>query len=289
MLEEVEWFFDNFDLEVAAEGKFEPTRGVDEQFDSSLEAIERIEAELQDYKEDICANVLRSSSARSNWKYVNTKPDSRDKYLIELPANVSVPDDFILKGKRGKGFKQVNKYRTQVVEELVQELEQALDTVAERKARGMELIFAKFDSMRDLWGAASQAISMLDALNSLAKTASQPGYSRPTILECPPDTGPSMTVVQGRHPCVEGSAVDSSSDFVPNDLSLGSESSSERVLLLSGPNMGGTSDVCLFQCGLIILWFLSFILSSQIFRQEYATSSNLLDRDSCSNRLLCTS
>lgn len=239
MASDLDFFFKNFDVPKAEKGLFEPNRGVDDLYDAACEEIARIEGDLNNYKNEMCSNFLRpSSQAKSSWAYANILPNSKDKYMIELPASVTVPNDFLLKGKRGSGNKQVNKYRTPVVERLVQELERALDIKSERKSRGMESIFAKFDSMRDLWGSASQAVSLLDALCSLSMVASKPGYCRPTIVDCPPDAEPSISVVQGRHPCVEGSTPDSS-DFVPNDLSLGTESSPERVLLLSGPNMGG--------------------------------------------------
>ena len=108
--------------------------------------------------------------------------------------------------------------------------------LAERRALGLELFFRKFDSMRNLWAAAAQATSMLDALGSLAQTSSKMGYTRPRILECPLDASPSIRVIKGRHPGVDNSI--GSPEFIPNDLSLGSDS---RVLLLSGPNMGGKS------------------------------------------------
>jgi DNA mismatch repair ATPase MutS len=158
--------------------------------------------------------------------------------MIELPAHIRVPDDFIIKGKRGSGQKQVNKYRTQAIEDLVQELEASYEVLKERKSKGMQLIFAKFDSKRDLWAAAAQATALLDALGSLAHSASKAGYTRPIILECPPIASPSIQIIQGRHPCVENTM---GSDFIPNDLELGLNSdgtSSPRVLLLSGPNMG---------------------------------------------------
>ena len=101
MTNDLDWFFDNFDAERAAQGLFEPSRGVDEAYDEACDAIERIERELSDYKDEMCNNELEPSHvARSKWKYINTKVDSKDKYLIELPASVGVPDDFIVKGKR---------------------------------------------------------------------------------------------------------------------------------------------------------------------------------------------
>lgn len=104
----------------------------------------------------------------------------------------------------------------------------------------MELVFARFDAVRSLWATAAQTTALLDALNSLARTASKSGYTRPKIATCGPQDNPYIRVIQGRHPCVESTST--CNEFVPNDLRLGGglnggEKSSPRVLLLSGPNM----------------------------------------------------
>lgn len=254
LAEELKWFVDNFDCDVAAKGLFEPSKGVDEEYDKACEAVESIETELAGYRDEMC-NILRpAAAAKSSWKYVNTKRESKDKYLIELPASIAVPDDFILKGKRGSGAKQVNKYRTALVEALVQQLEHALEIQKERKDKGMQLIFAKFDSMRPRWAAAATATALIDALGALARASTNAGYTRPIILDCPSSGNSSIKVVQGRHPCVEKSL--SSGEFVPNNLSLGLEredGSNPRVLLLSGVNMGGKSTCLRQTCLLAIL------------------------------------
>ena len=97
--------------------------------------------------------------------------------------------------------------------------------------------------MRHLWAAAAQATALLDALGSLAQASSRAGYTRPTILACPPNGMPSVKVVQGRHPCVD--TTHSGGEFIPNDLHLGE--ASERVLLLSGPNMVSYCSLSLLQ------------------------------------------
>ena len=99
--ENLDWFFDNFDAHAATRGLFEPTRGIDEHYDLAVDEVERIKQELDEYKQSICSEVLKPGHvAKREWKYINTKPDSKDKYLIELPVSVQVPGEFIVKGKR---------------------------------------------------------------------------------------------------------------------------------------------------------------------------------------------
>ena len=241
MGDDLDWFFQNFDLDLAAKGLFEPGKGIDEMYDAACDTIDRIIIDLKEYKDHMCSSVLTPRTlAKSEWKYINTKPDSKDKYFIELPSSVAVPSDFVLKGKRGSGPKQVNKYLSPVIEKLVAEMEVAYDVQKERKAKGMEVIFGKFDAHRSVWAAAAHSTALLDALGALAHTAGKAGFTRPVILECPASGTPRIKVLQGRHPCVEHTF--NSSEFIPNDLFLGCSRSSDeataRVLLLSGPNMG---------------------------------------------------
>jgi DNA mismatch repair protein MSH6 len=77
------------------------------------------------------------------------------------------------------------------------------------------------------------------------------------IVDCPPSSNPGIEIIQGRHPCVD--ITHSGGDFIPNDLTLGdrlesTEAGSEaRVLLLSGPNMGGKSTLLRQTCLIAIL------------------------------------
>ena len=60
-----------------------------------------------------------------------------------------------------------------------------------------------------------------------------------------------LLIVQGRHPVIERiSEQDPSGRFVPNDLSM--NSASDRILIITGPNMGGKSTY-LRQAALIAL------------------------------------
>eukprot|EP00579_Thalassiosira_antarctica_P005316 CAMPEP_0201877944 /NCGR_PEP_ID=MMETSP0902-20130614/9223_1 /ASSEMBLY_ACC=CAM_ASM_000551 /TAXON_ID=420261 /ORGANISM="Thalassiosira antarctica, Strain CCMP982" /LENGTH=1501 /DNA_ID=CAMNT_0048405489 /DNA_START=26 /DNA_END=4528 /DNA_ORIENTATION=+ len=297
MKEKLDWFFDNFDLEQAAKGQFEPTRGMDERYDEACDVIEEVQRGLEAYKEEMCSNseLMPRHTARSAWKYVNTKDDSKDKYLIELPVSVSVPDDFQVKAKRGKGAKQVNKYRTPEVEQMVQELERAIDIKKEGKADGMKLVFNRFDKLRTVWMAATHATAMLDALGSLAQIAVEPGFSRPLIMDCPPSAKPGVAIIQGRHPCVK--STHSGADFIPNDLILGGKFESTEdefaddahddssVLLLSGPNMGGKSTLLRQTCLISILAQIGSYVPAE--KCALTPVDRIFTRLGASDRILC--
>jgi DNA mismatch repair protein MutS len=90
--------------------------------------------------------------------------------------------------------------------------------------------------------ATARALAELDVLASLAEAATRRGYVRPDVLE--EDV---LDIKEGRHPVVEGSL--SGERFVPNDLFF---RNSERVHILTGPNMSGKSTF-LRQAALIVL------------------------------------
>jgi len=81
--------------------------------------------------------------------------------------------------------------------------------------------------------ATARALAALDALASLAETAARQRYVRPTMHD-----GDEIEIVQSRHPVIE---VFSDEPFVPNSVYL--NNSTDRLLIITGPNMGGKSTV----------------------------------------------
>lgn len=78
----------------------------------------------------------------------------------------------------------------------------------------------------------AQAIGRIDCLSSLAEIAKKNNYCRPTI-----DEGSTLLIEEGRHPVIE--QVCKHEKFVPNDTYLNDQS--QRLLLITGPNMAGKS------------------------------------------------
>jgi DNA mismatch repair protein MutS len=89
----------------------------------------------------------------------------------------------------------------------------------------------------------AQAIGAVDAFLSLAATAADLDWRRPTV-----NAGLHLAIKGGRHPLVEQSLP--AGIFVANDLELNPES--EQITILTGPNMAGKSTY-LRQCALIVL------------------------------------
>jgi DNA mismatch repair protein MutS len=89
---------------------------------------------------------------------------------------------------------------------------------------------------------AGDTVARIDALAAFAETAASERYVRPRVIA----DGP-LIVREGRHPVVEQTAPDG---FVPNDIHV--EREGARILILTGPNMGGKSTY-LRQVALITL------------------------------------
>ena len=89
--------------------------------------------------------------------------------------------------------------------------------------------------------ATARLVAELDAYVALAETALRNNYVRPRLSE-----GDEIFIQEGRHPVVELQ----SQPFIPNDLYM--NATSDQLLILTGPNMGGKSTY-LRQTALIVI------------------------------------
>jgi DNA mismatch repair protein MutS len=90
------------------------------------------------------------------------------------------------------------------------------------------------------------ALAEVDVLAALANVAATRDYCRPAF-----DDSSDLEIIGGRHPVIEQQEFAASSErFVPNDLYL--NSTTQAVLVLTGPNMGGKSTY-LRQAALIVI------------------------------------
>jgi DNA mismatch repair protein MutS len=150
-------------------------------------------------------------------------------YYIEVSkSNLGrVPEDYIRKQTIASG----ERYVTPELKEYEEKVLRADELILERESR-------LFESLREQLAAAaqriqktSQATAAIDVLLSLAEAATRFDYVKPRLSR-----GDELSFVEGRHPIMERLLDD---PFVANDLVMGEES--PRLLVLTGPNMGGKS------------------------------------------------
>ena len=76
-------------------------------------------------------------------------------------------------------------------------------------------------------------VARLDVLEGFAQQAVDWHYCRPVV-----DKSNSLDIKAGRHPVIE-TLMEAGQEYVPNDLHL--DSTSEQIMILTGPNMAGKS------------------------------------------------
>ena len=136
-----------------------------------------------------------------------------------------VPADY----RRRQTLKNAERYITP-------ELKTWEDKVLSARERGLAREKALFDELLEHTAAhagalarSAAALARIDALASLARHALDNGWTAPTLCDAP-----KVLIEAGRHPVVEHSI----EVFTPNDCAMDAE---RRMLLITGPNMGGKS------------------------------------------------
>jgi DNA mismatch repair protein MutS len=81
--------------------------------------------------------------------------------------------------------------------------------------------------------ATAEAIARIDVAASHAQRAAEGGWAAPQLT-----AEPCLEIEAGRHPVVESALSETGERFIANDLSMGP---SDRLWLITGPNMGGKS------------------------------------------------
>jgi DNA mismatch repair protein MutS len=153
-------------------------------------------------------------------------------YYIEVTkANLSsVPENYI----RKQTLVSAERYVTQEL----REKEAAILGAEERLNREEYRVFSEVrdfvESRTHRIQATAQAIAVLDVLASFAEVSVANNYCRPKVSQ-----EGDIIVKDGRHPVLE--QVIPPGSFVPNDLKLDDK---ERILIITGPNMGGKSTYC---------------------------------------------
>ena len=149
-------------------------------------------------------------------------------YYIEASRAVTaeMPPEYV----RRQTLKNAERY---IMPELKRFEDEALTSQAQALRRERYLfdtLMTQLQTRLDGLRAAAREVARLDVLNAFAIAADRYRFARPILTD-----EPGLAIEGGRHPVVEAESTES---FVPNDLTL---SDSRRMLIVTGPNMGGKS------------------------------------------------
>lgn len=265
----LDYFEGAFDHNVARKtGKIIPSLGVDRNYDEYSNKATQMENKLRDYLEE-----QKQALGCRNIQYFGT---GKNRFQIEVPEAYckNVPYEYRIESTR-KGYKR---YYTTAIDKMFaklttyeEEVKRALDNV-------MSNIFGQFASKVKLWNAAIDCTATLDVLQSIASfvrslKANNVDVCRPKILSG--SCRPMITYRSGRHP----SLVKFNPDFVANDVEL-----DDKLLLLSGANMGGKSTLMRQTALLVILAQIGCYVPAK--SMEFTPVDRIFSRLGASDRLL---
>jgi DNA mismatch repair protein MutS len=209
---------------------------VREGFDAELDDLRSVS---RDAKQTIAAIESRER-ARSGISSLRVRFNNVFGYFIEVSKSVAarVPPDY----ERRQTLANAERYTTPELKEWEQKVLGAEGRILEIETRIFGEVRAQVAQETRRLQATARALAMLDALASLAEVAVRRRYQRPALHD-----GDELEIKGGRHPVIEAIG---DVPFVPNDLYM--NGSNERLLIITGPNMGGKSTL-LRQTALICL------------------------------------
>ena len=204
-------------------------------FDSTLDELRR----LSKGADHFLVELETRERARSGIDTLKVGYNRVHGFYIEIGKThaAKVPVDYLRR-------QTLTHYERYITEELKRFEDQVLSARDRALAREKELFDALLDRLNaDLRGLMdmAQALAEIDVLGTLAAAAHTLALRRPQLL-----TTPGIHIRAGRHLVVERQ---SRAPFVPNDLLL---DESRRLLVITGPNMGGKSTY-MRQAALIVL------------------------------------
>ena len=160
-------------------------------------------------------------------------------YYVEIPQSQlsKIPADYI----RRQTLKGVERFILPELKKFEDKVLSARERALAREKALYEQLLQQLSEHLLALRQTAQAIAELDVLNNFAERAVSLNYNCPTLVE-----GAGIQIEGGRHPVVETTL---DTPFVPNDLYMDAR---RRMLMITGPNMGGKSTY-MRQIALIVL------------------------------------
>ncbi len=195
--------------------------------------------ELATSNKTIIAQIEARERARTGIATLKVKFNNVFGYFIEVSkaSLKNVPDNF----ERRQTLTNAERFTTPELKEYEAKVLGAEERINELELQLFNDIRSQVAHETRRVQAVAQAIASVDALLSLAEVAARRNYCRPQLTE-----DDEIYIRAGRHPVIESAG----ERFIPNDTFL--NNSTDRLLIITGPNMGGKS-VYLRQTAMITL------------------------------------
>ncbi|HLH09329.1 MAG TPA: DNA mismatch repair protein MutS [Terriglobales bacterium] len=207
--------------------------------DAGLDELRTLSRNSKQY----LARVEERERQRTGIGSLKVKFNSVFGYYIEISkANLHLaPADY----ERKQTLVNAERFTTPELKEYEAKILDAQDKIVEIERRIFAELRASVTAEARRIRQTALAIAEVDVLASFAHLASVRNYCRPVV-----DDTADLEFVEGRHPVVEVQELAGAERFVPNDLYL--NSTSQTILVLTGPNMGGKSTY-LRQTALVVV------------------------------------
>ncbi|MEP7076544.1 MAG: DNA mismatch repair protein MutS, partial [Acidobacteriota bacterium] len=152
-------------------------------------------------------------------------------YYIEITKGnlANVPDDY----ERKQTLANAERFTTTELKEWERKVLGAEEQIIKLETEQFNLIRLRVREETKHLQATARALATLDALSALAEASSKRDLVCPVLHD-----HDEIEIKNGRHPVVEASL---NSEFIPNDMYL--NNSTDRLLIITGANMGGKSTV----------------------------------------------
>ena len=194
-----------------------------EGFDAELDELRRLASDSGEF----LAALEARERERTGIANLRVEYNRVHGFFIEVTRAQAelVPDDY----RRRQTLKNVERYITPELKDWEDKVLSAKDRSLAREKHLFDELLANLQPFSGSLAQAAAAVAELDALANLAFHASQHQWVAPTLVE-----EPGLWIEGGRHPVVEHTI----EHFTPNDCSL---HPAQRLMLITGPNMGGKS------------------------------------------------
>jgi DNA mismatch repair protein MutS len=193
-------------------------------YDAELDELRRI----GEHGDQFLAELETRERSRSGLSNLRVNYNRVHGYYIEVSRAQAdkVPADYI----RRQTLKGVERYITPELKSFEDKVLSASDKAMAREKQLYEALLDKLIVVLPSLQVTAAALATLDVLANLAERAEALKLASPQLTDAP-----ELLIEAGRHPVVE-QVIESA--FVPNDLTL---NDARRMLVITGPNMGGKS------------------------------------------------